>query len=157
MNQPAQNQAVVAKPPTAKPASAKAESAKSSGSIKLYKGLRVGSRAQVWHGTADVTAASRKGLRKADLTMNPRGHIVSKKQRDAGKKAFERLRELGFAPVKGRPFIAFGSKGANKPKPTRPRTPRPAASAAPAAAPAARSRRQRQRNSRQRKTRNQRK
>lgn len=47
--------------------------------VKLYKGMRVGSREQVWHGTADITAPSKKGLKKADLTMNPRGHIISKK------------------------------------------------------------------------------
>lgn len=90
--------------------------APSADGIKLYKGMRVGSRAQVWHGTADITAPSKKGLKKTDLTMNPRGHIVSKKQRAAGTKAFERLRELGYAPVAGKPFVAFTKKNAGPKK-----------------------------------------
>lgn len=106
------------KRPSPKAASPKAAPAPASASkpegAKLYKGMRVGSRAQVWHGTADITAASQKGLKRADLTMNPRGHIVSKKQRAAGVKAFERLRELGYAPEAGKPFVAFTKKNAPK-------------------------------------------
>lgn len=99
--------------PKAAAAPAPAAAAKPEGA-KLYKGMRVGSRAQVWHGTADITAASQKGLKRADLTMNPRGHIVSKKQRAAGVKAFERLRELGYAPEAGKPFVAFTKKNGPK-------------------------------------------
>lgn len=106
--------APMAKAPTPKAPTPKvpAEEAPSADGVKLYKGMRVGSRAQVWHGTADITAPSKKGLKKTDLTMNPRGHIVSKKQRAAGTKAFERLRELGYAPVAGKPFVAFTKKNA---------------------------------------------
>lgn len=106
--------APMAKAPTPKAPTPKApvEEAPSADGVKLYKGMRVGSRAQVWHGTADITAPSKKGLKKSDLTMNPRGHIVSKKQRAAGTKAFERLRELGYAPVAGKPFVAFTKKNA---------------------------------------------
>ncbi len=89
-------------------ANAPVSASKTEKGAKMYKGQRVGSRAQVWHGTADITAANKKGLTKVDLTMNPRGHIVSKKQREAGKVAFENLKKLGFAPVPGKPFIAFG-------------------------------------------------
>lgn len=105
--------------PNAPAPNAQAE-APSVDSVKLYKGMRVGSRAQVWHGTADITAPSKKGLKKPDLTMNPRGHIVSKKQRAAGTKAFNRLRELGYAPVAGKPFVAFTKKNvAPKKSPSR--------------------------------------
>jgi len=59
---------------------------------------KVGSKAQVYHGTAERTAG---GLTKSDLLMNKRGHIVSRKQMEAGKKAFKRLAALGYAPKKG--------------------------------------------------------
>ena len=39
--------------------------------------LLVGSRAQVWHGTAYKTSG---GLTKKDLTKNKHGHIVSAKK-----------------------------------------------------------------------------
>lgn len=42
----------------------------------------VGTRAQVWHGTADRTAG---GLTKKDLKLKE-GRIISKKQSTAGKK-----------------------------------------------------------------------
>lgn len=60
--------------------------------------LRVGSKAQVFHGTAHHTAG---GLTRKDLVQNKRGRIVSRKQMAAGKKAFTRLRKAGYAPKKG--------------------------------------------------------
>jgi hypothetical protein len=60
--------------------------------------LKVGSKAQVYHGSAEKTAG---GLKKADLVMNKRGHIVSRKQMAAGKKAYQRLAALGYAAKKG--------------------------------------------------------
>jgi len=60
--------------------------------------VKVGSKAQVFHGTADRTAG---GLTKSDLLLNKRGHIVSRKQMEAGKKAFKRLEALGYKPKKG--------------------------------------------------------
>ena len=60
--------------------------------------VKVGSKAQVFHGTAERTAG---GLTKADLLLNKRGHIVSRKQMEAGKKAFKRLEALGYKPKKG--------------------------------------------------------
>jgi hypothetical protein len=64
----------------------------------MMMGGAVGTKAQVFHGTATRTAG---GLTKGDLVMNKRGHIVSKKQQAAGKKAFKRLAALGYAPKKG--------------------------------------------------------
>lgn len=58
----------------------------------------VGSKAMVFHGTAKHTSG---GLTKADLVMNKRGHIVSRKQMMAGKKAFKHLAALGYKPKKG--------------------------------------------------------
>ena len=58
----------------------------------------IGSKAQVFHGTAHHTKG---GLTRKDLLRNKRGKIVSRKQAAAGKKAFSRLRKLGFAPKKG--------------------------------------------------------
>ena len=52
----------------------------------------VGTKAQVFHGTAKHTAG---GLTQSDLVKNKRGHIVSRKQQAAGKKAIIRLRNSG--------------------------------------------------------------
>ena len=46
---------------------------------KKYKML-VGSRAQVWNGTALKTSYGRAGLKRSDLVMNKWGRIVSKKK-----------------------------------------------------------------------------
>lgn len=45
----------------------------------------VGSKAQVWHGTAKHTSG---GLYKKDLMKNKHGRIVSRKQHERGKKMF---------------------------------------------------------------------
>ena len=72
--------------------------------------MTVGSKAQVFHGTAAHTAG---GLKKDDLVMNKRGRIVSRKQMAAGKKAFKRLAALGYAPKKGT-FKLFTKKASRK-------------------------------------------
>ena len=60
--------------------------------------VTVGSKAQVFHGTAHHTKG---GLTRKDLIRNKRGKIVSRKQAAAGKKAYSRLVKAGFKPKKG--------------------------------------------------------
>ena len=57
----------------------------------------VGSKAQVFHGTAKHTPG---GLTKKDL-MKHHGRIISRKKHAAGKKAIKHLRALGFIAKKG--------------------------------------------------------
>jgi len=57
----------------------------------------VGSKAQVFHGTAKHTSG---GLHKKDL-MKRSGRIISRKKHAAGKKAIKRLFSLGYKPKKG--------------------------------------------------------
>jgi hypothetical protein len=59
--------------------------------------VTVGSKAQVWHGTAHHTSG---GLVKKDL-MKHKGRIVSKKKHALGKKAFKKLVAAGYKPKKG--------------------------------------------------------
>jgi hypothetical protein len=61
-------------------------------------GARVGSRVQVYHGTAHHTSG---GLTRKDLFMNKRGRIVSRKASAAGKKALKRLHAAGYKAKKG--------------------------------------------------------
>ena len=68
--------------------------------------LTVGSKAQVYHGTAKHTVG---GLTRKDLMKNKRGKIVSRKQAAAGKKAYSRLVKMGFKPKKGH-FKLFTKK-----------------------------------------------
>lgn len=56
---------------------------------------RVGSRAQVMHGTAEQTSG---GLKKHHLKYNKHGRIVSKKKSEQGKSALKRLTRAGYAP-----------------------------------------------------------
>jgi hypothetical protein len=60
--------------------------------------LTIGSKAQVFHGTAHHTVG---GLTRKDLFKNKRGKIVSRKQAAAGKKAYSRLVKAGYKPKKG--------------------------------------------------------
>lgn len=60
--------------------------------------MKVGSKAQVFHGTAERTAG---GLKQADLMQTSAGRIVSKKAHAAGLKAIQRLRNAGFVAKKG--------------------------------------------------------
>jgi hypothetical protein len=59
---------------------------------------RVGSRAQVMHGTAHHTSG---GLTKKDLKMNKWGRIVSKAKSSKAKKE-NRLVKMGFKTQKGK-------------------------------------------------------
>ena len=65
----------------------------------------IGSRAEVFHGTAKKTSG---GLTKADLIMNKRGRIVSKKLSERAKKE-KRLEKAGYKPKKGK-FVLFKKK-----------------------------------------------
>lgn len=58
----------------------------------------VGTRAQVWHGTAKKTSG---GLTKTHLMKNKHGRIVSKKKHASGKKTIKHLRKLGYVAKKG--------------------------------------------------------
>lgn len=70
----------------------------------------VGSKAQVYHGSAKHTAG---GLTRKDLIQNKHGRIVSKKQHAAGKKAITRLRKAGYVAKKGT-FKLFTKKHGRK-------------------------------------------
>ena len=59
--------------------------------------LTVGTKAQVYHGTAKHTSG---GLKKKDL-MKHKGKIVSRRKHAAGLKAIKRLRKLGYTAKKG--------------------------------------------------------
>ncbi len=77
---------------------------------KKYKQL-VGSRAQVWNGTAMKTGYGKSGLKKSDLVMNKWGRIVSKKKHKTGKKSgLKRLHAKGYFTRKGK-FGVFKKKG----------------------------------------------
>ena len=60
--------------------------------------VTVGSKAQVFHGTAKHTSG---GLTKKDLMKNKHGRIVSKRKHSLGKKAVQRLKKAGFVARKG--------------------------------------------------------
>jgi len=54
--------------------------------------LTVGSRAQVWNGTAYKTGYGKKDLKRSDLIRNKHGRIVSKKKHAYGKSKGKRCR-----------------------------------------------------------------
>ena len=60
--------------------------------------MLMGSRAQVWHGTAYKTTG---GLTKKDLMMNKHGRIVSKAKHATAKKE-KRLEKAGYFTKKGK-------------------------------------------------------
>ncbi len=70
----------------------------------------VGSRAEVWHGTAKKTSG---GLTRSDLMKNKHGRIVSIKKSNAGKKSIKRLANLGYVAKKGT-FKLFKKSDAKK-------------------------------------------
>ena len=77
---------------------------------KKYEML-VGSRAQVYHGTAYKTSG---GLKKTDILMNKNGRIVSKAKHTTAKKE-RRLVKAGYGTKKGKfGFVLIGKKGAKK-------------------------------------------
>ena len=67
--------------------------------------VNIGSRAQVWHGTAKKTSG---GLTKSALMMNKHGRIVSKRKHTSAKKE-KRLVKAGFLTKKG--HFGFVKKG----------------------------------------------
>jgi len=58
----------------------------------------VGTKAQVYHGTAKHTSG---GLKKKDLMKTKRGRIVSRAKHALGKKALKNLRKAGYVAKKG--------------------------------------------------------
>lgn len=81
------------------------------GGSKRVKGHKydkvVGSRAAVWHGTAHHTKG---GLTKAQLMLNKRGRIVSRKKHATAKRE-RRLEKAGFKTRKGHFGFIKSSKG----------------------------------------------
>ena len=80
----------------------------------------VGTRAQVYHGTAYKTSG---GLLKKDLVQNKRGRIVSKKKLETAKRE-KRLEKHGYFAKKGKFGAVRGSprKSAKKSSKRRPVT-----------------------------------
>ena len=71
----------------------------------------IGTRAQVWHGTACKTSG---GLTKKNLFMNKNGRIVSRKKHLTAKKE-KRLEKHGYFAKKGKFGMVKGSpKGSPK-------------------------------------------
>ena len=70
----------------------------------------VGSRAQVWHGTAKKTSG---GLTKKDLLKNKAGRIVSKRKHFTANKD-KRLVKAGYLTKKGK--FGFINKDSKKKK-----------------------------------------
>jgi hypothetical protein len=71
---------------------------KASKTSKASKTPAVGSKAQVFHGTAKHTSG---GLEKKDLVQNKHGRIVSRKKMALGKKALKHLVKAGYKAKKG--------------------------------------------------------
>ena len=68
----------------------------------------IGTRAQVWHGTAKKTSG---GLLKSDLMMNKHGRIVSRAKHSTAKKEM-RLLKHGYGTKKGKfGFVKMGKRG----------------------------------------------
>ena len=73
--------------------------------------ILIGSRAQVWHGTAYKTSG---GLTKTDLMMNKEGRIVSKSKHITAKRE-KRLVNAGYVTRKGHfGFIKRGSRSSKR-------------------------------------------
>ncbi len=71
----------------------------------------VGTRAQVFHGTAKHTSG---GLQKGDLMQNKSGRIVSRRKHNSAKREM-RLVKHGFGTKKGKfGFVKLGSKGKSR-------------------------------------------
>ena len=73
--------------------------------------MNVGSRAQVWHGTAKKTSG---GLTKDKLMMNKHGRIVSRRKHNTAKRE-KRLEKAGFFTEKGK-FGAVRKDGTKRRK-----------------------------------------
>jgi hypothetical protein len=71
----------------------------------------IGTRAQVWHGTAKKTSG---GLTKSALMKNKHGRIVSRKKHNTAKRE-KRLVKAGFITKKGKfGFIKKGSRSRSR-------------------------------------------
>jgi hypothetical protein len=66
----------------------------------------VGTKAQVWHGTAKHTSG---GLTRKDLMKTKKGRIVSRRKHAAGQRAIKKLRKMGYIAKKGK-FSLFTKK-----------------------------------------------
>jgi hypothetical protein len=71
----------------------------------------VGTRAQVWHGTAKRTSG---GLVKTNLMKNKHGRIVSKRKHASGKKTIKNLKKLGYVAKKGEFKLFHKSRKSSK-------------------------------------------
>ncbi len=60
--------------------------------------MALGSKAQVWHGTARHTSG---GLTRKDLMKTKSGRIVSRRKHAIGMKRIKTLRKMGFIAKKG--------------------------------------------------------
>jgi len=78
----------------------------------------VGSKAEVFHGTAKHTSG---GLKKKDLVKTRKGRIVSRRKQAAGRKAIKRLFALGYRPQKGKFSLMRKSMGKKSSRRTRKR------------------------------------
>ena len=73
--------------------------------------LLIGTRAQVWHGTAYKTSG---GLLKDELFQNKNGRIVSKAKHNTAKKE-QRLLKHGFGTKKGKfGFVKVSKKSRSR-------------------------------------------
>ena len=71
----------------------------------------IGSRAEVWHGSAKKTSG---GLTKSDLIKNKHGRIVSKKKHSTAKKE-KRLVKAGYGTKKGHfGYVMINGKTSSK-------------------------------------------
>jgi len=71
----------------------------------------VGSKAQVFHGSAKHTSG---GLKKSDLVQNKHGRIVSRKKQAAGRKALKYLTRKGYKAKKGKFTLFKKHRGSRK-------------------------------------------
>jgi hypothetical protein len=78
----------------------------STGHVGGAKVPAVGSKSQVFHGSAKHTSG---GLTRKDLMKTKNGRIVSRRKHAAGKKAIKNLRKLGYIAKKGK-FTLFTKK-----------------------------------------------
>lgn len=65
---------------------------------RASKAVTVGTKAQVFHGTAKHTSG---GLTRSDLMKTKKGRIVSKRKHAAGRVAIRRLKAAGYSAKKG--------------------------------------------------------
>ena len=65
---------------------------------RAAKAATVGTKAQVFHGTAKHTSG---GLTRKDLMKTKKGRIVSKRKHAAGRAALRRLKAAGYSAKKG--------------------------------------------------------